>query len=286
MLRIRRLGWAGVEIEAQGSTAVIDLLESLGPMTRFIGEPHEQLPPPSSPGTVSLALVTHMHGDHADPHALARVLAPDGVVLRPAPAEDELMPFISDAFVELGLKTRVVAPWETVRVGPFAATAIPAADGFGDPQVSWAVEAEGQRILHCGDTVFHGWWWLATRRHGPFDVAFLPVNGPVVNVPGRQPQSALPAAMDPRQAAEAATLLQARLAIPIHYDTLENPPVYTQVKRPAEQFVAAARARGVPARVIAPGDELRSPAFVPASASAAPATAAVLHPPTQVIPSQ
>jgi L-ascorbate metabolism protein UlaG (beta-lactamase superfamily) len=37
-------------------------------------------------------------------------------------------------------------------------------------------------------------------------------------------------AMDPRQAAEAAALLEARLAVPIHYDTLENPPLYTQVE--------------------------------------------------------
>jgi len=235
---------------------VIDLLEELGPMERFIGPPRGPLPRPTAPGEVSVALVTHMHGDHADPRALARALAPDGVVLRPAPADDELMPFVGESFAELGLRTQVVAPWETVNVGPFSATAIPAADGFGDPQVSWAIEAGGRRILHCGDTVFHGWWWLARQRYGPFDGVFLPVNGPVVNLPGRQPHSSLPAAMVPRQAAEAAAPLQAKLAIPIHYDTLENPPIYTQVDQPAEAFAAEAAMRGIEARILEAGQEL------------------------------
>jgi L-ascorbate metabolism protein UlaG (beta-lactamase superfamily) len=255
-MRIRRLGWAGLEVHADGSTVVIDLLAELGAMERFIGRPHGPLPGPTAPGTVSVALVTHMHGDHADPHALARALSPDGVVLRPAPAEDELMPFIGETFSELGLPTRTVAPWETVRVGPFDITAIPAADGFGDPQISWALAAGKSRILHCGDTVFHGWWWLAKQRCGPFDAVFLPVNGPVVKLPTRQPHSSLPAAMDPRQAAEAAALLQPKVAIPIHYDTLENPPFYTQVDRPAEAFVAEARARGVQTHVAEVGEQL------------------------------
>ncbi|MGH8303708.1 MAG: MBL fold metallo-hydrolase [Steroidobacteraceae bacterium] len=256
-MRVRRLGWAGIEIQAGKNTAVIDLLEEVGPMKRFIGEPRAPLPGPSKPGTVSLALVTHMHADHADPRALARALSPGGVVLRPAPAEDELMPFVGETFAELGLNTRVVAPWETVRVGPFSATAIPAVDGFGDPQVSWMLEADGRRILHCGDTTFHGWWWLAKQRHGPFDAAFLPVNGPIVSLPSRQPHSTLPAAMDPRQAAEAAALLQATVAIPIHYDTLENPPLYTQVQRPAEAFLDAAAARGVHAHATEAGQEVQ-----------------------------
>ncbi|MGZ6645427.1 MAG: MBL fold metallo-hydrolase [Solirubrobacteraceae bacterium] len=260
-MRVRRLGWAGLELEAEGETAVIDLLEDVGPLAPFIGAPREALPAPSAPGAVSLALVTHLHSDHTDPPALARALAPGGVVLRPAPAEGGGLETIGMAAAERGLAElaiaqRVVAPWETVRSGPFEVTAIPAADGFGDPQVSWVVAAGGVRILHCGDTLFHGWWWLARMRCGPIDAAFLPVNGPVVNLPHRQPQSTLPAVMDPAQAAEAAALLEAGLAVPIHYDTLNNPPTYAQVERPADAFARAAGARGVRARVVAPGEEV------------------------------
>jgi L-ascorbate metabolism protein UlaG (beta-lactamase superfamily) len=248
-MRIRRLGWAGLEIEASGSVALIDLFENVGPMAAFTGEAREALPPPSSSGAASVALVTHLHSDHADPQALARALAPDGVVLRPAPAtggglETAATAFAEQALAELQIPARVMEPWETVQVGPFAISAIPAADGFGDPQLSWIVAADGQRIIHCGDTLFHGWWWLAKLRHGPIDAAFLPVNGPIVDLPHRQPHSTLPAAMDPAQAAEAAAILEATLAVPLHYDALENPPIYAQISDPAETFVREAARRG------------------------------------------
>ena len=258
-MQIRRLGWAGLEIEAGGVTMVIDLLEDVGSMTRFVGEPREALPAPSSPGRASVALVTHLHSDHADADALGRALAPDGVVLRPPPATGTGMESIGTAvaeqgFTRLGLATQVVEEWESVEIGPFKLTAVPAADGFGDPQISWVVAADDRRIIHCGDTLFHGWWWLIKLRLGQIDTAFLPVNGPIVDLPHRQPHSTLPAAMDPRQAAEAAALLEAGEAIPIHYNTLHQPPTYTQTDRPAEAFANEASRRGVPARVLAPGE--------------------------------
>jgi L-ascorbate metabolism protein UlaG (beta-lactamase superfamily) len=260
-MRIRRLGWAGLEIEANGATAVIDLFEDVGVMEPYIGQPHEPLPPPADPGEVALALVTHLHSDHADPAAIGRALRPDGLVLRPAPAEGEGLETIGTLAAEQGLaelehELRTVEPWETVEVGPFSATAVPAVDGLGDPQVSWLLAAEGRRILHCGDTLFHGSWWLTKMRYAPIDIAFLPVNGPVINLPHRQPPSKLPAAMDPDQAAEAAALLEVDLAVPIHYDTLNNPPVYAQVEEPDKAFLAAAKTRGVRAQVVAPGEHL------------------------------
>lgn len=257
-MRVRRLGWAGLEIEAAGAVAVIDLFRDVGPMATFVGAAREPLPGPSAPGTVSVALVTHLHSDHTDPAALEQALAPDGVILRPAPAAGEGLETIAMATAEAGLAlsgltSQAVAAWETRRIGPFSITAVPAADGFGDPQVSWVVAADGRRIIHCGDTLFHGWWWLIRMRHGPFDAAFLPVNGPTVDLPHRQPPSSLPVAMDPVQAAEAAALLEAELAVPIHYNTLHKPPTYSQVDRPAETFAAAAGTRGVRTQLVAPG---------------------------------
>jgi L-ascorbate metabolism protein UlaG (beta-lactamase superfamily) len=66
----------------------------------------------------------------------------------------------------------------------------------------------------------------------------------------------LPGAMDPRQAAEAAAILEPGEAVPIHYDVINRPPVYAQVDRPAEAFAEAAAQRGVPARVIGPGEDV------------------------------
>src|SRR4051794_4293198 len=260
-MRVRRLGWAGLEIEAGGSVAVIDLLEDLGWMTELIGEPRWPLPPPEHAGAVDVALVTHLHGDHTDPAAIARALRPDGVLLRPEVARGEGAETIANVPAEKGLAkhdivARIVAPWETVEVGPFACTAVPAVDGLGEPQISWVLAAGGRRILHAGDSLYHGAFWLTAMRHGPFDAVFLPINGAVVDFPNRQPPSPLPASMDPVQAAAAAHVLGAGLAIPIHYDTIHSPPVYAQVDDPAGAFVAAAAELGVATRVLAPGQTL------------------------------
>lgn len=260
-MRIRCLGWAGLEIEASGTTAVIDLLEDASSMARFVGEPREPLLAPSEAGSASVALVTHLHADHADPVAIVRALAPGGELLRPAPASGEGLETAGLAVAEAGIAehgiaTRTVDPWQTVRVGALELTAVPAADGFGDPQLSWVIAAEGRRILHAGDTIFHGWWWLTKMRCGPFDAAFLPVNGPVVNLPHRQPPSPLPAAMDPAQAAAAAAILEPSMAVPIHYGTLHHAPTYVQVDDPAGAFEQASHQLGVHTRVMAPGDWL------------------------------
>ena len=156
-----------------------------------------------------------------------------------------------------GLSRRPVEAWERVEAGPFVLTALPAVDGLGDPQVSWLVEAEGQRVLHLGDTVFHGYWWRMARRHGPFDVVFAPINGAVVDFPHLQPPSPLAAAMEPEQAALAGELLGRGTVVPMHYGGYEIEPWYRPVSDAAERFAprprallrgSGARARGEPRR--------------------------------------
>jgi L-ascorbate metabolism protein UlaG (beta-lactamase superfamily) len=259
-MTVRRLGWAGLEVTAGDATLVVDVLEDPGSMAGFVGDARTPLPSPHRTGAVA-ALVTHMHSDHADPPAIARVLAPGAPVLRPARAdggglETAALQVAESHLAELGLTTREMEPWESVEAGPFTVTAVPAVDGFGDPQVSWVIEAGGRRILHAGDTLFHGSWWLIAGRHGPIDVAFLPVNGPVVDLPHRQPPSALVAAMDPGQAVTAARLLGAQAAVPIHYDTFHAPPVYAQVHKPAAAFARAGRDAGLPVTVLGTGEEM------------------------------
>ncbi len=258
-MRVRRLGWAGIEVEAEGQTVVVDLFEEVGLLSRFVGDARGPLLAPDAAGSVAAALVTHLHTDHTDAPAIARALANDGIVLRPRPAEGEGLETIGTAMAEAalaesGVEARVVEPWETVVAGPFELTAVPSADGFGDPQVGWVVAAGGRRIVHYGDTVFHGWWWLAKMRRGPFDAAFLPVNGAIVSLPHRQPASPLPAAMDPAQAAAAAAILEAREAVAIHYDTLHQAPTYVQVDEPAAGFEDAGAELGVRTRVVEPGE--------------------------------
>ena len=162
--------------------------------------------------TAAAGLVTHLHRDHADAGALAAGLAPGAPVLEPAAGGGEGLEVLGLAQAEheldaAGLERRRLEAWDTARIGPFAITAVPAVDGTGDPQVSWLVEADGTRVLHLGDTMFHGYWWRIALRAGPIDVALVPINGAVLDFPHRQPPSRLPGVMDAEQAAEAVRLL-------------------------------------------------------------------------------
>ena len=149
-----------------------------------------------------------------------------------------------------------MAVWDSVAVGPFTCTALPAVDGLGDPQVSWLVEAGGTRVLHLGDTVFHGGWWQMARRAGPFDVVLAPINGAVVDFPHQQPPSPLPATMVPEQAALAGELLGAATVIPMHYGGYAFEPHYVPIADARELFEAAARGRPFRATPLAVGESL------------------------------
>ena len=252
------MAWAGLEVSASGQTAVVDFVEDFSGL-HGVEPPAGEIPPSPTSETVIAGLLTHLHRDHADVDTLRRVLDPTAVVLRPeksfgSGAEVALVEKSESALEESGLTTRVVEPWETVEIGPFGFTALPAADGFGDPQLSWCIAADGCRILHAGDTLFHGWWWLSALRQGPFDVAFLPVGGAVVDLPSRQPPSPLSAGMDPRQAAVAAKLLGARAVVPIHYGRLHEASNYVQSDDPPGNLCAAAAELGIETRVLEPGE--------------------------------
>jgi L-ascorbate metabolism protein UlaG (beta-lactamase superfamily) len=264
-MRLTWLGWAGAELEAGGTTVVVDPLLDAGAVFAPIGEPAAATPlprvvPPRA-GQAVAGLVTHLHRDHTDAGALAAALAPGSPVLEPPAGGGDALEELALAQAEheltaAGLDRRRVAPWESVTAGPFTLTALPACDGIGDPQVSWLVEAEGVRVLHLGDTMFHGYWWRMARRHGPFDVVLVPVNGAVLSFPHRRPASPLPAALDPAQAVIAVEILGARQAIPIHAEGYEINGIYQPVPDAAERFTAAAAERGVPVRSLAPGETI------------------------------
>jgi L-ascorbate metabolism protein UlaG (beta-lactamase superfamily) len=264
MMNVRWLGWAGVEIEAEGAALVIDPLAEPSAVFAALGDRATgvELPAVRSPdarGTAVAGLVSHLHRDHTDAGALAEALGPEAVVHEPVwpGGEDVENLALAQANAELesvGLERRAVEVWERLQAGPFAITALPAVDGLGDPQISWLVEAEGQRVLHLGDTIFHGYWWRMARRHGPFDVVFAPINGPAVDFPHLQPPSPLEAAMEPEQAAIAGELLGARSVVPIHYGGFGIDPFYRPPADAAARFERAAAGRSYETRVLEPGE--------------------------------
>jgi L-ascorbate metabolism protein UlaG (beta-lactamase superfamily) len=260
-MNARWLGWAGVELEHEGETLVIDPLADPAATFAGFGAAAEGVEVPEvvpAGGGAVAGLISHLHRDHADAGALTAALAPGARVHHPPASEPDNLA-LAQAEHELGaagLERLEVASWETVTAGPFTCAALPAVDGLGDPQVSWLVEAAGTRVLHLGDTVFHGAWWQMDRRAGPFDVVFAPVNGAVVDFPHQQPPSPLPAAMEPEQAALAAELLGARAVVPMHYGGYAFEPHYRPVPDARERFERAARGRPYRAAAVSAGDRV------------------------------
>jgi L-ascorbate metabolism protein UlaG (beta-lactamase superfamily) len=247
-MEITWLGWAGVELAVGEDTLVIDPLADAAAVFAPLGPDATRNVPDVVPGRAGSAvagLVTHLHRDHADAAALAHALRPDAPVLEPTAGGGDRVENLAllqadHELAESGVERRRVTPWESTEIGPFTITALPAVDGTGDPQVSWLVDADGMRVLHLGDTMWHGYWWRIARRHGPFDVVFVPVNGAVLNFPQRQPPSPFAGALDPDQAALAVRILGARTAVPIHANGYDIPGVYEPVEDPVAQFQAAA----------------------------------------------
>lgn len=244
-MRIVRLFWAGVQIESEGATLVIDLLEHTAPIHSLMGD--SRLPIVFGPEVLDFALVTHLHPDHYDPDALRRKLRPDANVI---------CDFANATKVARdGLTAVGAALYERIPVGPFIVTALPAVDGLGDPQISFLVEADGVKVMHFGDTLWHGHWWKMRARCGRPNIAFLPINGAITQFPSMKP-SGIPSDLMPHQAASAAAILEARVACPMHYGAFHNPPVYVELPDVERTFLEAAAKLGIAAQIAEPGKEI------------------------------
>jgi L-ascorbate metabolism protein UlaG (beta-lactamase superfamily) len=238
-LRIQRLAWAGIRLQLPQATLFIDPLidpESWGPALK-----DSMIPVGDAVGD-TYVLITHAHPDHFDAKAAAQALSKGGVLVYPAGTNPLPIP--------QGARARPTALWEPQLLGDFTATAVPAADGYGDPQVSWVISAGGRRIFHGGDTLWHGSWWRIGRQFGPFDAAFLPVNG--AQFGWRKPVSGQPGVLTPEQAVAAATILGARRLVPIHYG-VSGLTEYVEVDDPIGRLREAAHDKSLSIQPLMPG---------------------------------
>src|SRR4051812_16959926 len=124
ILRISRLSWAGVKIEAGAEQLVIDAIEGRdGGVQARIGVPQlPLLPIATEDQSLDVAVVTHLHKDHFDVDALRRRLRPSGRVVAPARAAGDV--------AKAGLPVISVEDGQGVQLGKFRLTALPAVDGF------------------------------------------------------------------------------------------------------------------------------------------------------------
>lgn len=239
-ISIERLTWAGIKLVSGDTTVLIDAMAT----DIWQGEAPGGFVAASSETPRTYALITHTHNDHFDADGLKRVLGKRGYVI----CHRSIASYVASR----GLRVIPADLYAPVMRGGFTFTAVPAEDGFGDEQVSWIVSDGDHKVLHAGDTLWHGRWDSIGRQHGPFDVAFLPISGVVVR---GDPHIETAAVMTPLQALDAARLLRARLIVPIHFG-FSDPPDYVEAGTPLETLIGLARARSQAVRHVAPGEAL------------------------------
>ena len=237
-LTVTRLGWAGIKLETQSAAAYIDAIRPDGELPGYYGTDRR----------TRYALPTHAHGDHFDIGFLVELLGEGTVIFR-----------IRDSGISQHvLREQVLGLWEPGflprSAAEMVAFPVPASDGYGDTQVGWAIRCGDRRIFHGGDGLWHGKWWDIAEALGPFDLAFLPING-VEQVLGRFSKVGRAGSLSPEEAVSAALALQANTLVPIHYGATDN-PAYVEARDTEKRLASAADANGVRLHVMQPGERV------------------------------
>lgn len=250
-------GHAAAEIALDGARFVTDPL-----LRRHIGPLHSagHRPPRDDLAGVDAVLLSHLHRDHTDLPSLARFGASTRVFL-PVGAGPLVSRRVHGAVAELRVD-------ESATVGPVTVRALFADHGGrrhrGGPDAgALGYLLTGTRTVYfAGDTdLFLG---MRSITGGPvdrrLDVALLPVSGWGLTLgPGH---------LDPVRAAQALSMLRARIAIPVHWGTLRVPLLWrTRPGRyvtPAAEFAARAATAAPGCRVVvpAPGERVDVPELV------------------------
>jgi L-ascorbate metabolism protein UlaG (beta-lactamase superfamily) len=199
---------------------------------------------PDAPRDLDAVLLSHLHHDHLDVPSLRqlggelRLIAPRGTTaaLRRAELEAEELEAGEGTSV-MGVDVEAVPAVHPGRRWPVTG---PSVEPLG------FVIGRDPSVYFAGDTDL----FPEMAAIGPVDVALLPVAGwgPRLGT----------GHLDPERAARAASLLEARVAIPIHWGTFH--PVYARrgawFDEPAREFETqvAAAAPGVDVRVLTPGE--------------------------------
>ena len=237
-MKITWLGHSSVLLDTDGVRLLADplLRDRVGLLRRTVPVPES-----AAVGSVGVAavLLSHLHDDHCDLRSLRRLDAP--VVVVPPGAGRWL--------TARGVRgVRELRPGRSMAIGPVLVYAVPAEhDGSRRP---WGPRASavghlvigGASAYLAGDTALHE--GMATVP----EIAGLP--GPdlaVLPVWGWGPRLG-PGHLSPGQAAEAALLVRARYAVPVHWATLYPLGMRRVMRRrlvePGPEFAAAVAALG------------------------------------------
>lgn len=244
MYAMRFLGHSTMRVELGGRVVLTDpvLTGTVGGLRRIAAPLN-----PASWRGADLVLISHLHGDHLHLPSL-RLLGRDTRILVPRGSGDwlERRGFgnvgeldVGERRIEGGLSvTGLYAEHSGHRWGPRLR------HGPQAPALGHLLEAEGHRIYLAGDTALY----QDMARLAPVDVAVLPVWGWGPNIgPGH---------LDPPGAAQAAGLVGARYAVPVHWGTLAVPGLAHTARmrrllvEPPRRFAEAVATAGNGARVL------------------------------------
>ena len=236
-LRVTFIRCSTVLLECDGRALLTDPWFRLRmwflPTLRWPGLRPRRLP------ALDAVLVSHLHPDHYDPKAMEQ-LAPPRVFFPP----DSLRRLDGG-----GPGWEEVAPWETALVGDLEIRAVPAPHTGPPPdEVGYVVRFPGFGPVYFGGDgkldreVLH----RIRSESGPMKLALLPVGG--TRIFGRK------TTMSPKDAEEAADLLEAERIIPIHQggDWPALPPVSLHPGR-ARHLARRFARRGEEERVVVLG---------------------------------
>jgi L-ascorbate metabolism protein UlaG (beta-lactamase superfamily) len=203
-MRLTYIGQATVLIELDGVRILTDpiLDRRLGPLRRL-----GPTPDPAAMGAIDAVLISHSHPDHFHGASLDAipgrplVIVPHGLGGSAAGGRREVQ--------EVGTSDRV-------EVGAVRVTAVPARHArwprHRDARpIGYLIEGS-TRVYFAGDTALYAGM---SRLAGHVDVALLPV--------GRWGPPRGPARLGPATAVDAAGLVGAGIAVPIHWGTLYMP---------------------------------------------------------------
>jgi L-ascorbate metabolism protein UlaG (beta-lactamase superfamily) len=202
--RLTYVGHATVLIELDGVRILTDpaLRGRLGPLRR-------QGPTPvlAELDAIDAVLISHAHPDHFDLASL-KAIGRDPLVVVPRG--------MGPAAARAGRRSREVSVGDGVDVGPLRITAVPARHGRwplqGDARpIGFLIEGSSG-VYFAGDTAIFP---DMARLAGRVDVALLPV--------GRWGPPFGPDRLTPSSAIDAALLVGARAAVPIHWGTFYVP---------------------------------------------------------------
>jgi L-ascorbate metabolism protein UlaG (beta-lactamase superfamily) len=167
---------------------------------------------------VDLALATHHHADHCDPHTLLPLMqaAPGSRLLTSHTGRKTAL----EAGLDMG---RITVPPVDVAVDygdGLAITAIPSAhydfepDEHGNPAfLGFIITLNGVTLYHSGDSIIYEGLVERLKAHSP-DIVCLPINGR----DWFRERADLVGNMDYREAAELAAAVEARVLLPGHND--------------------------------------------------------------------